>query len=60
MMMAAAAMAMMAGIGPIYLVPWNRGLKKELGSADLGQSGNSILKKTKLWKLIAHDRIVLE
>ena len=26
MMMAAAAM--MAGIGPIYLVPWNRGLKR--------------------------------
>ena len=35
-------------------------LKKELGSADLGQSGNLILKKAKLWTLIAHDRIMLE
>ena len=33
-------------------------LKKELGLADLGMSGNSILKKNKI--LEAYDRIMLE
>ena len=35
-------------------------LKKELGLADLFQIGKLILQKTKLWTLIAHDRIMLE